>query len=122
MPKFAILSKTLRSGSFVTDEVSIPANVKGFVSVAFDILETDLRNPALTAALKVETSSDNGATWQFLFGMTWQGNSALRNGLLVGQPAVTIGTDALWLVAGERIRAWVMLSEPFTTGIVLERG
>jgi len=115
-----LLPRDLRSATFLTDEIDIPQDVSKFMSIAFDIPEDDLRNPALTAALQVETSPDGGKTWDFQFGFTWQGNSAMRNGILVGAPKIT--TSELWRIAGKRIRARLTLSAPMTLGITLERG
>ena len=114
-----LLSRALRVNSEITTPSFIfPVDQKaGQVYIRTDMLETDLHSIGKSGSLAIEISSDDGETWQFYASMTWESNVTLRNGVLVGNPAIGIPDAQVW--AGKMIRARATF-DGVTTGFVLE--
>ena len=115
MAVITLATRSVRSGTITTPNRLVNANSVGPIGVQFDIAEPDLSNPAKTATLTIQRSTDGGATWETWAAVTWQGGPETLPGKN-RQPGVFGEASE---IRGQRVRARVVLDASLTTGVTL---
>jgi hypothetical protein len=119
MAIITVTPQTLKQAGTYTSQIwQVPAGATGRVRFTFNIEATDLADPAnhLTGRLRL---SEDGVTFKDWFEFHWQGGPYIgRDGTIGNGPTVAFELTSF---AGRHIRGVLVLPQPLTVGVYLER-
>ena len=107
------ISTALRSGTFTSPAVTVPAGVTE-IDLTGTLAAGDLANAANTVAITIQISHDGGVTWQTRASSAWEGNTVGRAGLV--PPNIRIAEAFPGELAGSRMRGIFTINPALNIG------